>query len=86
MLVQYCVHPEVEIILFAIIAVKHLISHWTSFHTNIFVLGFKMWGVGGESSIKITQAAVREIKKGSMHAVVCCLESDCNCFEMKLSQ
>lgn len=29
MLVQYCVRPEVEIILFAIIAVKHHISHWT---------------------------------------------------------
>ena len=26
-LVQYCVHPEVEIILFGIIAVKLLISH-----------------------------------------------------------
>lgn len=41
MLVQYCVHPEVEIILFAIIAAKHLISHWTFSHTNIPAVGFK---------------------------------------------
>lgn len=41
MLVQYCVHPEVEIILFAVIAVKHLISHWTFFHTNVLEVGFK---------------------------------------------
>lgn len=58
MLVQYCVRPEVEIILFAIIAVKHLISHRTFFHTNIPALGFKRWG-----SIKITLAAVRKTKK-----------------------
>lgn len=44
MLVQYCVRPEVEIILFAIIAVKHLISHWAFFHTNIPALGFKRCG------------------------------------------
>ncbi len=61
MLVQYCVRPEVEIILFAIIAVKHLISHWTFFHTNIPALGFKRWGE--KSSIKITLASVRKNNK-----------------------
>lgn len=41
MLVQYCVRPEVEIILFAVIAVKHLISQWMHFHSNISALGLK---------------------------------------------
>lgn len=36
MLEQYCVRPEVEIILFGIIAAKHLISHQTFFHTKYF--------------------------------------------------
>lgn len=40
MLEQYCVRPEVEIILFGIIAAKHLISHQTFFHTNISVPAF----------------------------------------------
>lgn len=44
MLVQYCIRPEVEIILFAIIAVKHLISHRTLSHTNIPALGFERRG------------------------------------------
>lgn len=44
MLMQYCIRPEVEIILFAIIAVKHLISHRTLSHTNIPALGFERSG------------------------------------------
>lgn len=60
MLVQYCVRPEVEIILFAIIAVKHLISHWTFFHTNIPALGFKRWGK--KSTVKITLVLAQKVK------------------------
>lgn len=48
MLVQYCVRLQVEIILFGIIAVKHLISHWTFCQMNIPALGF--WGRGGQAS------------------------------------
>jgi len=61
MLVQYCVRPEVEIILFAVIAVKHLISHWTYFHTNTSALELKR----GKKikSIEITLAEVRNKQK-----------------------
>lgn len=41
MLEQYCVHPEVEIILFGIIAAKHLISHQSSFIQIFLCLGFE---------------------------------------------
>lgn len=40
---QYCVRPEVEIILFGIIAAKHLISHQTFFHTNISLPAFYLF-------------------------------------------
>lgn len=43
MLEQYCVRPEVEIILFGIIAAKHLISHQTFFHTNISLPAFYLF-------------------------------------------
>lgn len=55
MLVQYCVRPEVEIILFAIIALKHLISHQTFFHTNIPALGFKRWEKNQASKLHCRQ-------------------------------
>lgn len=66
MSVQYCVRPEVEIILFAIIAVKHLISHWTFLHTNIPALGFKK-----EGGIKHLLQSKKHQKIGSVHDDVC---------------
>lgn len=77
MLLQYCVRPEVEIILFAIIAVKHLISPWTFFHTNIPALGFKRVGRRGNQASKLYWLQ-SEKKKKSMHADGCFL--DCKCF------
>ena len=79
MLVQYCVRPEVEIILFAIIAVKHLISRWTFFHTNIPALGFKRWGKKINCQ-NYTGVGPKNKKVCSMHADVYDLNSDCNCF------
>lgn len=73
-LVQYCVCPEVEIILFAVIAVKHLISHQTFFHTNIPAMGFERWEQNLASKLH------RHQKFKKMQQTCWCFNSDCNSY------
>lgn len=77
MLVQYCVHPQVEIILFAIMAVKHLISHRTFFHTNIPALGFKV--LGEEKKNQASKLHFATVERKRIQVDICCYESDCAC-------